>query len=412
VQAALAAVLVFAALAAALHTKIHATARRPAHPADLPPPPHKTASQHKGQQRAAHAHTGSTDAPAGAAAGADDNSSSQSSIYQGDGSTGSGSNDSSKKPTRLLESAKVLAASLEIRCLAVMTLGHGLCTSLMELCWKHHMRLLLPSPSEFTAFLGDVAVATGGTTALLMLLSPLFFERLGWRGVASATPQILLYGGTAFFAACLAYQCWFGGAATAATAGAGAGHALLTAVVLGGALLYVFSKGAKFSLFKPAEEMVYITLDEDGRTRGKAAIDVVGSQAGKSGGSILQQALLLASAGALSGPTLPLMWSVYWAMLRAWNASVHELSSRRRYTITSPLATPLTSLDESDGGSSGNSSSRDDGGGDGSGTAWGASSANGKTIVAAPPRPAEIGSGLPPSAAERPPGGGDGGGGS
>ncbi len=46
-----------------------------------------------------------------------------------------------------------------------------------------------------------------------------------------------------------------------------------------GALLYVFSKGAKFSLFKPAEEMVYITMDEEGRTKGKAAIDVVGAQA-------------------------------------------------------------------------------------------------------------------------------------
>lgn len=57
----------------------------------------------------------------------------------------------------------------------------------------------------------------------------------------------------------------------------------------GGALLYVFSKSAKFSLFKPAEEMVYISLDEEGRTKGKAAIDVVGSQAGKSGGSVLQQ---------------------------------------------------------------------------------------------------------------------------
>jgi len=51
----------------------------------------------------------------------------------------------------------------------------------------------------------------------------------------------------------------------------------------------VFAKGAKFSMFKPAEEMVYIGLDEQSRTKGKAAIDVVGAQTGKSIGSILQQ---------------------------------------------------------------------------------------------------------------------------
>ena len=75
----------------------------------------------------------------------------------------------------------------------------------------------------------------------------------------------------------------------------------LRVLVFGGALLYVFSKSAKFSLFKPAEEMVYIGLDEESRTKGKAAIDVVGAQSGKSLGSILQQALLLATGGAVAG---------------------------------------------------------------------------------------------------------------
>jgi len=51
----------------------------------------------------------------------------------------------------------------------------------------------------------------------------------------------------------------------------------------------VFAKGAKFSMFKPAEEMVYIGLDEQSRTKGKAAIDVAGAQTGKSIGSVLQQ---------------------------------------------------------------------------------------------------------------------------
>ena len=42
-------------------------------------------------------------------------------------------------------------------------------------------------------------------------------------------------------------------------------------------------------MFKPAEEMVYIGLDEQSRTKGKAAIDVAGAQTGKSIGSVLQQ---------------------------------------------------------------------------------------------------------------------------
>lgn len=74
-------------------------------------------------------------------------------------------------------------------------------------------------------------------------------------------------------------------AAAGASAAGPAGVALLQGLVLFGALLYVFGRGAKFSLFKPAEEMVYITLDEEGRTRGKAAIDVVGSQVGAGRGS-------------------------------------------------------------------------------------------------------------------------------
>ena len=56
--------------------------------------------------------------------------------------------------------------------------------------------------------------------------------------------------------------------------------------------MQVFGRGAKFSMFKPAEEMVYIGLDSESRTKGKAAIDVVGAQSGKSAGAIFQQVLL------------------------------------------------------------------------------------------------------------------------
>lgn len=45
-------------------------------------------------------------------------------------------------------------------------------------------------------------------------------------------------------------------AVEAANASGSLGGVVLRGLVFGGALLYVFSKSAKFSLFKPAEEMV------------------------------------------------------------------------------------------------------------------------------------------------------------
>lgn len=62
-------------------------------------------------------------------------------------------------------------------------------------------------------------------------------------------------------------------------------------------------------------------------------------QTGKSGGSMLQQALLLLSAGAITGPILPTLFGCFFLMLRGWLGAVRELSSRRRYTLNSPMHT-------------------------------------------------------------------------
>lgn len=94
---------------------------------------------------------------------------------------------------------------------------------------------------------------------------------------------------------------------------------------ISGAALYIIGRSAKFSLFKPAEEMVYLSLDERARTNGKAAVDVLGAQCGKSSGSVLQQALLIATAGSTL-LSLPVIAAVFLSVAASWSRSVETLA--------------------------------------------------------------------------------------
>ncbi len=69
--------------------------------------------------------------------------------------------------------------------------------------------------------------------------------------------------------------------------------------------------------------MIYIELDEESKSKGKAAIDVLGSQMGKSGGSLLQQALLVIC-GSLSA-SLPALIVVFVTVVSAWRQAILEV---------------------------------------------------------------------------------------
>jgi AAA family ATP:ADP antiporter len=215
----------------------------------------------------------------------------------------------------LRESLATVGASPQVRSLAACALASGVAQCLMEFAWKGHLRALHPTPTGYAAYMGDVATATGALTACMMLVSPVLFSHLGWRGAAGVLPRILLWGGAAFF----------GGAIWRAHAPAALGDTLLPFVVFAGAILFVFSRAAKYALFKPAEEMVYIRLSDDARTRGKAAVDVVANQAGKSGGSLFNQGLLLMCAGSLPA-VLPLMLVAFLACVTRWMGAVSRLA--------------------------------------------------------------------------------------
>ena len=80
----------------------------------------------------------------------------------------------------------------------------------------------------------------------------------------------------------------------------------------------------RYSLFDPCKEMAYIPLDAEQKTKGKAAVDVIGNPLGKSGGSLIQQAMIF-SFGSLAAST-PYLAGVLAVVVFFWIKSAKELS--------------------------------------------------------------------------------------
>eukprot|EP00752_Nemacystus_decipiens_P006018 g5435.t1 len=216
----------------------------------------------------------------------------------------------------LRESAKYLAASPYIRNLAMLVIAYGMSINIVEVTWKGNLKRAFPDPNAYSAFMGNFSTATGSVTLIMMILGRFIFQKFGWTTAALVTPTVLALTGAFFFSLIL-----FEG--TFAPLLSFFGTTPLMAAVLIGAVQNILSKSSKYSLFDPCKEMAYINLDAEQKTKGKAAVDVIGNPLGKSGGSFIQQVLIV-SLGSLSAST-PYLAAILVGIIGVWITSAKSL---------------------------------------------------------------------------------------
>mmetsp|Transcript_9811 Transcript_9811/g.29226 ORF Transcript_9811/g.29226 Transcript_9811/m.29226 type:complete len:585 (+) Transcript_9811:33-1787(+) len=225
-----------------------------------------------------------------------------------------------KKPSMSIgESARHLASSAYIRSLATLVICYGMAINLVEVTWKSKLKQAFPDPSAYSAFMGSFSSATGVATLAMMLFGRFVFRKWGWGTAAMITPAVLLGTGVAFFALCLTGN-------TFAPLLSTVGLTPLMLAVFVGAAQNIVSKAAKYSLFDPCKEMAYIPLDAEEKTKGKAAVDVIGGPLGKSGGSLVQQ-LLIFGFGSLAAST-PYLAVILGGIIFAWMGAARSLSGQ------------------------------------------------------------------------------------
>jgi AAA family ATP:ADP antiporter len=232
-----------------------------------------------------------------------------------------------KKPKLSVgESFKNILSSRYLGLIVILIIGYGLSMNILGVVWKKQLHLQFPDPREYQSFMSNFSIATGTSTVLLIFFFKGIVAKFGWFWGAIVTPLVLLMTGIPFFLFVLDGEIlspWL----------SSAGITPLYMAVLIGAGQQFLSKSAKYALFDPTKEMAYIPLDDELKTRGKAAVDVIGNSFSKASGGYVTGGLLIITAASDLMVIAPYLAGVVITMVIIWLFAVRALNRRYKELV-------------------------------------------------------------------------------
>lgn len=235
-----------------------------------------------------------------------------------------------KKKPGLVESCKIIIKSPELGLIAMLIMAYGVTINLVEVQWKEQLKVYFHGDrGGYNGFMGQFSTWTGVVTILFSLfVGSNILRIMSWFKAAVITPLFIVIGGGLFFCFILSS----GDVALlkdlVANILVSIGTSPVAAATFLGAAIVILSKSIKYSLFDPTKEMAYIPLDDELKTKGKAAVDVIGGRAGKAGGAFVQNMLFLAFATKEAAAIAPIAFGVFFVVCLGWMFSVKVLSKK------------------------------------------------------------------------------------
>merc|ERR1712159_799230 len=233
-----------------------------------------------------------------------------------------------KKPKLgVVESFKYLLTSPYIGMIAVLVLSYGMSINLIEFVWKKQIKLYYAGdPNAYSAFMGNFSTFTGMATMTLIMICKGIVRKYGWLVGALITPGSVALTGGLFFGFLLFKS-------ISSPILAGLGVSVTYAAMMVGAAQNLLSKGTKYSLFDPTKEMSYIPLDQELKTKGKAAVDVIGGRLGKAGGGLTSSTLLTVLGVSEAVQIAPYLAVIVLFVIAAWFWAIKNLNKKYHAAI-------------------------------------------------------------------------------
>jgi AAA family ATP:ADP antiporter len=226
-----------------------------------------------------------------------------------------------KEKLSMADSFKYILKSKYLGLIAMLVICYGISINLVEVMWKGQVNLMYPSKAAFAGYMGELQIWTGLATIGFMLIGTNIMRKYSWFVSAMLTPLMIFVTGLIFFSFII-----FGSSIGPLVESFG--MTALGVVVSVGLMQNVLSKGTKYSLFDPTKEMSYIPLDDELKSKGKAAVEVVGGRLGKSGGSLIQFVLFFVYQVKSIAVLAPQVAVIFCIFMLVWFYSVSGLNKQ------------------------------------------------------------------------------------